>query len=313
MAAALLAIHAGLLAWGASCHSPTIDEVGHLAAGLSHWQRGRFDLYRVNPPLVRMVAVLPVLACQPAIDWRRCPEDYHQRHEFATFSVLAGWISWRWGSELFGPAAGLTTLTLWCFCPLVLGNAQMITSDTGAAALGVTAHYAFWRWLKRSDWAGALLVGLCLGLAELTKSTWIILFPLWPILWLAWRWPQRSALDRRAWLAQSGQLATALLLALYLINAVYAFDGTFQPLDSYSFASRALAGPGEGERPGATGNRFAGTHLGQVPVPLPRPYVYGIDLQKREFEEGFRSYLAGEWKRGGWGATTCTAWRSRCR
>ena len=37
---ALLAIHAGLLAYGAAIHSPSIDEVGHLAAGLSHWQLG---------------------------------------------------------------------------------------------------------------------------------------------------------------------------------------------------------------------------------------------------------------------------------
>ncbi len=63
--AALLAIHAGLLAYGAAVHSPSIDEVGHLAAGLSHWQLGRFDLYHVNPPLVRMVAAVPVLFAQP--------------------------------------------------------------------------------------------------------------------------------------------------------------------------------------------------------------------------------------------------------
>ncbi len=66
---ALLAIHAGLLAYGAAIHSPSIDEVGHLAAGLSHWQLGRFDLYHVNPPLVRMIAVVPVLFVQPKTDW----------------------------------------------------------------------------------------------------------------------------------------------------------------------------------------------------------------------------------------------------
>lgn len=57
----LLLMHAGLLAWSIPRHSPTIDEMGHLAAGLSHWEFGRFDLYRVNPPLVRMVAALPLM------------------------------------------------------------------------------------------------------------------------------------------------------------------------------------------------------------------------------------------------------------
>ncbi len=56
-----LAAHAGLLAYSAWRHSPVLTEVGQLPAGISHWELGRFDLYRVNPPLVRLVAALPVL------------------------------------------------------------------------------------------------------------------------------------------------------------------------------------------------------------------------------------------------------------
>ncbi len=67
--AALLLAQAGLLAYGAAVHSPSIDEVGHMAAGLSHWQLGRFDLYNVNPPLVRMAATFPVLWADPKTDW----------------------------------------------------------------------------------------------------------------------------------------------------------------------------------------------------------------------------------------------------
>ncbi len=36
----------------------------------------------------------------------------------------------------------------------------------------------------------ALFTGLALGLAELTKMTWILLFALWPLLWLVWRAPE---------------------------------------------------------------------------------------------------------------------------
>jgi hypothetical protein len=48
------------------------------------------------------------------------------------------------------------------------------------------------------------------------------------------------------------------------------------------------------------GNRFEGNWLGRVPVPFPADYVIGIDLQKLDFERPALSYLAGEWKRGGW-------------
>jgi hypothetical protein len=46
--AVLLAIHAGLLAWQAYRYSPTMDEPAHMAAGISHWKFGRFDLYVVS-------------------------------------------------------------------------------------------------------------------------------------------------------------------------------------------------------------------------------------------------------------------------
>ena len=62
---ALLALHGGLLAFIAAEHSPVISEAKHLPAGLSHLYLGRFDLFRVNPPLVRTAAALPVARCCP--------------------------------------------------------------------------------------------------------------------------------------------------------------------------------------------------------------------------------------------------------
>ena len=54
----LLSLHAVLLAIVAMIHSPAWDEMGHLPAGIGHLQTSRFELYRVNPPLVRMTAAL---------------------------------------------------------------------------------------------------------------------------------------------------------------------------------------------------------------------------------------------------------------
>jgi hypothetical protein len=47
-------------------------------------------------------------------------------------------------------------------------------------------------------------------------------------------------------------------------------------------------------------NRFAGTWLGKLPVPLPTEYVTGIDVQRREFEIEKWGYLRGQWRRRGW-------------
>ena len=65
-------------------------------------------------------------------------------------------------------------------------HGSLITPDAGAAALGVAGSYLFWRWLDCPNWSRAVLAGLVLGLIELTKMTWLILFGLWPALGLLW-------------------------------------------------------------------------------------------------------------------------------
>lgn len=65
----LLAIHAALLAWHAAVMSPVTTEIANLPAGASHWIFGRFELFRQNPPLVRMVGALFAMAAHPKYDW----------------------------------------------------------------------------------------------------------------------------------------------------------------------------------------------------------------------------------------------------
>jgi hypothetical protein len=262
----LLATQAGLLAYSATRHSPTHLEPAFLASGISHWQFGRFELYRVNPPLVRMVAALPVLAVGCETDWTHFYEGPGSRAEFPLgedfikangqasiplffyarwacipFNLIGAYFAYRWAMELYGSfAAGFVTLILYVFEPNLLAHGELITPDGACTAFGILAGYTFWRWLKQPAWTRAAFAGGVLGLAELSKMSWLILFGLWPLLWLIWRWlepkkvesqessveseqqpnadaivPQPSPLNPRPTLPQ---LATILLLAVYLIN-----------------------------------------------------------------------------------------------
>lgn len=320
----LLAIHAGLLAYSATTHSPTMNEPGHLVAGLSYWEFGRFEVYRVNPPLTRLIAALTVMAAEYEADWSAYHEDPGARPEFAMgsdfiaangersiwlftiarwacipISLIGGIFCFLWGRELYGTLAGLAALVLWCFSPNILAHAELITPDAAATAFGIGAGYMFWRWLKVPTWQRTACAALLLGLAELSKMSWLFLFGLWPLLWVFWR--LTSGEEHWSWMAwwkQGVQMAAILLGGLYLLNLGYLFDGTFTQLKEFTFVSETLAGP---EDAGEGGNRFAGTWLGEVPVPLPEQYVLGLDTQKRDFEHyGQPSYLAGEWKDGGW-------------
>jgi hypothetical protein len=141
-----------------------------------------------------------------------------------------------------------------------------------------------------------------LGLAELTKMTLVVFFVVWPILWLVYRWPERKALARRDWLRELSMLAARMVLAIYIVNLGYGFEGSLTPLGKFEFVSDTLRGE-SAPQPGqpAVGNRFADTWLGYLPVPLPKNYLLGLDLQKRDFEHYHQpSYLRGQFRDRGW-------------
>ncbi|MGH7201076.1 MAG: glycosyltransferase family 39 protein [Planctomycetaceae bacterium] len=210
-------------------------------------------------------------------------------------SLLGACVCARWAEKLYGPKAGLLAAALWCFSPNLLAHGALITPDAGATALGLTACYLFWRWLRGPSWRAAALAGLALGVAELTKSTWIVLFALWPLLWPAYRW---EGVVPRLRLPEGGQVLLVLSLGLFVLNLGYGFNGSFRRLRDYEFVSPTFTGSGEYR--GITGNRFRDSWLGGLPVPVPANYLRGIDRQTWDFDHGMRSYLRGEWRHGGW-------------
>jgi len=324
--AAVLAAHAGLFLWAAVTNFVTIDEVGHIPAGISYWQTGRFRIYRVNPPLPRMVATLPVLAARPKVDYRHLTDGPGDRPEweigrdFAAANVsnymtlvrlarlpgllwsLAGaWVVYRWSRDLYGESAACLGLVLWCFEPTILAHAPLVTTDVPAAVAGLASTYAFWRYLRRPSWRGALIAGGLLGVAQLTKFTLLVLYGLWPVLWLVWAaGPRPVRLPRR--LAVALQAVAILASSLVVLNLGYGFSGTGRPLGSFRFVSRPFIGDIDDWDADAVAprNRFAAGPVGSLPCPVPADYLLGIDEQGRDFEGGVPSYLAGTWRNVGW-------------
>jgi hypothetical protein len=336
----LLTLQAILLAYSATKHSPTLNEPGHLAAGLSHLKFQRFEVYCVNPPLVHFAAALPVIIAGHEEDWSAFQETAGSRPEFKLgsdfikangkrsiwlftiarwacipFSLIGGLFCFFWSRSLWNSnAAGLVTLFLWCFEPNILAHGELITPDAAACAFGAGASFLFWRWLKKPTWSRSVAAGAVMGLALLAKTSWIILFGLWPSLWIFWSFtelgdrlrhvtapnPGLATADQSPWspLKQAGQLLALLVLALYVVNLGYGFDHSLTRIKDFTFVSKALTGL---PKAGTPGNRFQATWLGEIPVPVPKQFLQGIDLQKKDFEAyGQPSYLRGEWKTGGW-------------
>ena len=64
----LLVLHYALAARSLLQENPTVDEVVHMPAGITYWQKGTFRLYHHNPPLVKLVAALPVVWANPVTE-----------------------------------------------------------------------------------------------------------------------------------------------------------------------------------------------------------------------------------------------------
>jgi 4-amino-4-deoxy-L-arabinose transferase-like glycosyltransferase len=321
----LLSLQYALAASSLIQENPTVDEVVHLPAGVTYWQKGTFRLYHHNPPLVKLVAALPVVWANPVTEplyqqpsWKRPdPSQTTLSQTFAflnaaryfelfrlarlmmpLFSVIGGLAVFAWSRRLYGTMAGLLSLSLWVFCPNVLAHARLITSDLGSTAVGFAATYVFWRYLNRPGWWWVLAAGVMLGLAQLTKFTMLLLYPVWPFLWLVRLLLVTPKTDRWADCARAvGHGVAIVLLSVLVIDAGYFFEGLGFPLGKFEFGSKTLTRPvtpgmirphSKNELLEVTWqfrvNRFRGSWLGQIPCPLPEHYVLGFDEQKIEAE-----------------------------
>lgn len=315
----LLTVHISLLFWVGYNSSPNVDEVGHLPSGLIVLHEKRYDFYAVNPPLVKIIAALVVdLFCSyrlpdvPALTENVRPEffygdeflgfndDYMTLFRVARwgcimFSLVGGWTCYRWAKDLYGIRSGFACLSLWCFSPSILGWGSTICPDVAAASTGVFAAYTFYTWIKEPRLASALVSGIALGICEISKMTWIILFVLWPCFFLLTQifHSTHKLIRVRVLINHLLQLFLILLLGIIIINFAYIFTGTFKSLGEYNFKSNLFNS--------IQNNKYINAfHLADMPLPFPSDYVSGMDIQKNDFEEGKESYLLGCWKTNGW-------------
>ena len=321
----LLVLHYALAARSLLLENPTVDEVVHMPAGITYWQKGTFRLYHHNPPLVKLVAALPVVWANPVTEplyqmssWKTPDPSqttfsqtfaflnrarYFELFQLARlmmplFSIIGGLVVFAWSRRLYGTWGGLLSLSLWVFCPNILAHARLVTSDVGSTAMGVAATYVFWRYLHQPNWRWAAAAGILLGLAQLTKFTMLLLYAVWPFLWLVRLLLVTPHAERTARISPAlGHGFLIVLLSIVTIDAGYFFEGVGIPLGKFEFASSSLTRPVsiDAKRPHSKNllleaawqfrvNRIRGTWLDRLPCPMPEHYVLGFDEQKIETE-----------------------------
>ncbi|HBL18219.1 MAG TPA: hypothetical protein DD417_16065 [Elusimicrobia bacterium] len=181
--------------------APTYDEPVHLTAGYSYWKTGRYRLNIADhPPLAEMLAAVPLLVLDPVLslshpDWiqmRRYPFSdfflYHNRVPpgklldsgriflFVLLSLLLLPALALWGFRLGGPVAAAGAAGAAVFCPVLVSNLALVTTDGASAVL-----FFLVLWLLSGERRGArewAAAGACAGLALASKFNMILLGPI---------------------------------------------------------------------------------------------------------------------------------------
>jgi len=322
VACLILAIFAGLGLHHARSTSPTFDEPDQIVSGYVALTEPGRDYLVVNLRLSQLWQALPLLSFDPrprvpSVAEERAPGQNKslgalffygdengdpQRMIFASramvviLSVILGGVIFACSRRLHGDGAGLLSLALYAFSPLVIAHGSLATTEMATALLFTLATLALWRVVEAPGPIPAVLAGLATGALLATKISGLLIVPIAVILVVARirdtirrRRPSADIPPRRLW-TLAAALGGAALLAWAVVWLVY-------------------GGPSAAPSPGAARWQSHPALADTLQVKavdlaydwrlLPREYLE--DLHRFAHASlGRQSYLLGEYSLTGW-------------
>jgi hypothetical protein len=214
------------------------------------------------------------------------------------FSALIALLVFHWSRSLYGFAAGLAGLILYVFDPNIIAHSQLVTTDIYVTGMIVLSCYWLWRYANSNRIRDGLMCAFVLGLSQLAKYTALVLIPLFLIMLCAHDWKVSSSEQPGKTRAVIGSVVGKLVIhgvvaaaaCIVIINIGFLFNHTFLPFEGYKFQSQTFKYL----------QSEAGS-LGLIPIPVPYPYLQGLDRITYRESTGFgygKIYLLGNLKVG---------------
>src|SRR6187549_3098316 len=219
----------------------------------------------------------------------------HGRYVTLVVCLLIGIYIYKWSKELFSEWGGVLSLFLFVFCPNINAHDTLLTTDAYTALFALTTFYYFYKFVKNSGWKHFILFSLSFGIAQVSKYSLLHLLPIFALLSLFILINRKTIF--RNWKKNFVRLIVLFVITTGVINTAYLLNGSGKKLEAYSFRS-------------ATFQSFQQIPaISRIPLPLPVPYIEGIDITYHMTElgagnplAGGRNYLNGEFRtdRGFW-------------
>jgi 4-amino-4-deoxy-L-arabinose transferase-like glycosyltransferase len=308
---ALLAIQALQISVTLHRESLTWDEEDHMYAGYRMWTAGDFGLNPEHPPLVKLLAALPILgeklwvpplrktmfkeeAFLGGRDWLERNDGVSQRLVFrmrlaaALLAIALSLTVFFATREWFGATAAVVALTLLVFDPNILAHSGLVTTDVGAALFFLASLYTFYRYVKQPTMARLAIIGIVMGLLFATKHSGVLMIPILLLIVIREAICATKGLKIRTLLRLSGAFAVMLLLAVGVLWAFYGFRYAARPAGLELIPPMSEYSQGLGHVSRGLILWIARLHL------LPESYLMGV-VDIRIFAKDFSTYALGTW------------------
>ena len=256
--------------WTSQWHwTQTIDEPQHLWAGTRILQQGDFTRFDNSKMPVSVLNAAGWLWSQSPGEqgswfWARAPQVLWL---LGCMGIIYRWVRQTRSSEVALAASALVGLD-----PNLMAHAGLVTTDLPCTFAVLLACFAWSRWLERDSMGSAVWAGAALGAAQLAKFTALFLGPILGLIALVWCVAQKTIGPLR-------RLPVVLGVALLVLNTGYAFSGSFTSARDIRWKSAPF-------------QHLADT---DVPLPVPKPWIEGVDWVKHDDDEGQgRVYSHGE-------------------
>ena len=324
----LLAIQAIVQVKLASVDSQTTDEAVHLSAGYTYLTRGDWRFNPEHPPLVKLLAALPLLAIKPHItaemetNWEKSetlsydswkenrvfgesmlygagnnPDLllFYGRLPMVLLTLLLGLTIFAIAFKHWGAEAALIATALYAFNPTVNGHGHLITTDIGISLGYLLSAYSFWRLLEKPTWKNTLWLGLAFGIALLSKHTAIILLPFFVVYAVGrWSW-QRDWSD---WQSVTLKFIGSLAISWVVIWAGFGFHDRELPETVGVSTDTTQANQTANI---VTKPKVDKTYrLRPLLSLLPGDYSKGLFMVVNHVGDGHNSFLLGQTSKTGW-------------
>ena len=216
------------------------------------------------------------------------------RYVTIALSLLLALYVFKWSYELYGRNGALLSLSLYVFGPNLLAHGQLVTADLPAALMTTMALYHFWHFLELGGKRRAFFSALTLGLSQLAKYSCVYLYPIFLVIAAIYCrfWPSPEVGKPGRWHSLTWNLGRWSIVIVFFaamsivtINLGFDFSGTGTPLSRYTFKDPIFK------------KLQATPIISKLPLPLPVPYVQGLDLVKFEERMGQawgNIYMAGQ-------------------